>query len=36
MSMHWLTTFDPSDGEPVGQTCECEIGEDHDGNGDPT
>jgi len=30
---HWLTTFDPDDGEPVGTLCECEIARDHDGAG---
>lgn len=33
---HWLTLYDPFDGEPYGQVCYCEIGEDHDGDGDPT
>jgi hypothetical protein len=32
--MHWLTRWDPNDGEPYGTVCDCEIGEDHDGNGD--
>lgn len=31
---HWLTTFDPGDGEPIGTICECEIDADHDGYGD--
>ncbi|MCW2901753.1 MAG: hypothetical protein JWO67_4018 [Streptosporangiaceae bacterium] len=35
MSLHWLTRYDPEDGEPYGQTCDCEIGVDHDGDGDP-
>jgi hypothetical protein len=30
---HWKTTFDPDDGEPIGALCYCDIGEDHDGNG---
>ena len=30
---HWLTTFDPDDGEPIGEGCNCEIGDDHDGKG---
>lgn len=30
---HWLTTFDPADGEPAGSPCDCDIGEDHDGAG---
>jgi hypothetical protein len=30
---HWLTLFDPADGEPYGVVCDCEISEDHDGNG---
>jgi hypothetical protein len=32
---HWKTTFDPDDGEPIGELCYCDIGEDHDGRGDP-
>lgn len=32
---HWLTLFDPLDGEPYGQVCDCNIGEDHDGDGKP-
>lgn len=32
---HWLTRWDPDDGEPYGEVCRCEIGEDHDGAGDP-
>ena len=27
---HWLTRFDPDDGEPYGTLCWCTIGEDHD------
>jgi hypothetical protein len=30
---HWLTTFDPDDGEPNGTLCYCETGKDHDGAG---
>lgn len=33
---HWLTKFDPDDGQPYGQICECEIGKHHYGNGDLT
>lgn len=33
--MHWLTRYDPDDGEPYGELCDCEIGEDHDGAGAP-
>jgi hypothetical protein len=32
---HWKTTFDPDDGEPIGEVCACDIGEDHDGAGQP-
>ena len=32
---HWLTRWDPEDGEPYGTICDCEIGEDHDGAGNP-
>ena len=32
---HWKTTFDPDDGEPIGALCDCEIGDDHDGAGNP-
>jgi hypothetical protein len=32
---HWLTLFDPQDGEPYGETCNCPIGRDHDGYGTP-
>lgn len=35
MTAHWLTRYDPDDGEPYGELCECEIGEDHDGAGEP-
>ena len=31
--MHWLTLFDPDDGEPYGTVCDCDIGADHDGDG---
>lgn len=27
--MHWLTRFDPTDGEPYGTICDCEIDADH-------
>ena len=30
---HWLTVFDPADGEPAGEPCDCHIGHDHDGDG---
>lgn len=33
--MHWLTLYDPDDGEPYGTVCSCDIGQDHDGNGNP-
>jgi hypothetical protein len=26
---HWLTQYDPADGEPYGTVCGCSIGEDH-------
>lgn len=29
---HWVTRYDPDDGEPYGSVCDCEIGEDHDGS----
>ena len=32
---HWLTQWDPDDGEPYGTVCDCDIDQDHDGNGDP-
>ena len=32
--MHWQITYDPSDGEPIGETCDCEIGADHNGDGE--
>jgi hypothetical protein len=31
---HWLTRWDPDDGEPYGALCDCDIDADHDGNGD--
>ena len=33
--MHWLTIYDPDDGTPEGVVCDCEIGENHDGEGNP-
>ena len=33
--MHWLTLYDPDTGEPYGTLCDCGIGEDHDGDGNP-
>lgn len=30
---HWLTCYDPDDGEPYGTGCDCAIGDDHDGDG---
>lgn len=33
-SPHWLTRFDPDDGEPYGVVCWCEIDSPHLGNGD--
>jgi hypothetical protein len=32
---HWLIRYDPDDGEPYGTVCDCDIGEDHDGDGNP-
>lgn len=32
-SAHWLTRYDPDDGEPYGVVCRCNIGSDHDGSG---
>lgn len=32
---HWLTRYDPDDGEPYGTVCDCDIGEDHNGGGNP-
>jgi hypothetical protein len=29
---HWLTRYDPDDGEPYGTVCRCSIGRDHDGS----
>ncbi len=31
--LHWVTRFDPDDGEPYGEICDCDIGADHDGKG---
>ncbi|MFD3431136.1 hypothetical protein [Nocardia fluminea] len=31
---HWLTRYDPEDGEPYGTVCDCSIGQDHDGTGE--
>jgi hypothetical protein len=31
---HWLTTYDPEDGEPIGSLCWCDIDHDHDGKGE--
>jgi hypothetical protein len=33
--LHWLTRYDPDDGEPYGEVCSCSIGEDHDGSAEP-
>ena len=33
---HWRVTYDANDGEPIGEICTCEIGEDHKGNGEVT
>lgn len=33
---HWLTRYDPDDGEPYGELCPCEIGANHDGLGNLT
>ena len=30
---HWLTRYDPDDGEPYGSVCDCSIGADHEGDG---
>jgi hypothetical protein len=30
---HWRVTYDADDGEPIGEVCRCEIGEDHKGSG---
>jgi hypothetical protein len=32
-NMHWLTRYDPDDGEPYGELCYCEVGDDHDAAG---
>jgi len=34
MTTHWLTRYDPDDGEPYGDICDCEVGADHDGEGE--
>lgn len=34
--MHWLTRFDPDDGEPYGTGCDCDLDADHDGTGNLT
>ena len=34
MSAHWLIRYDPDDGEPYGEVCDCEIGDDHDATGE--
>ena len=34
MSAHWLIRYDPDDGEPYGEICDCEIGDDHDATGE--
>lgn len=26
---HWMTEYDPDDGEPYGTLCHCGLGEDH-------
>jgi hypothetical protein len=31
---HWLTTYDPKNGEPIGSVCTCDISEDHNGYGE--
>jgi hypothetical protein len=31
--VHWCTKFDPDDGQPYGELCDCPIGHDHDGKG---
>lgn len=28
---HWLTRFDPDDGEPYGSICDCVLDRDHTG-----
>lgn len=30
---HWVTRYDPDDGEPFGELCDCPIGRDHNGLG---
>lgn len=34
MSTHWLTTYNPRNGDPIGSVCDCPIGDDHDGDGE--
>jgi hypothetical protein len=29
---HWRVTYD-ADGEPIGEVCRCDIGQDHKGSG---
>jgi len=29
VNRHWKTAYDPDDGEPYGEICECGLGEDH-------
>jgi hypothetical protein len=29
---HWLTRYDPDDGEPYGTVCRCALNRDHDGS----
>lgn len=31
---HWLTKYDEDNGEPYGEVCDCEIGDDHNGAGE--
>ena len=31
--VHCVIRYDPDDGEPYGEVCYCQIGEDHDGTG---
>lgn len=30
---HWVTRYDPDDGTPFGELCDCPLDEDHDGLG---
>lgn len=32
---HWLVRYDPDDGEPYGEGCNCELDYDHNIYGDP-